>query len=225
MASNTKVRRQRIVLEPRDEALLRRGLDNLRGAGDFVSLRTRAFVLLLLDGAVRTKHAVSLNAEDVVSSPASRRIIASREVAQPPREDNKYRELRFFITDEVREALTDYLKVVRRDGCLPASKLEGPLFLSTYHRGTGQRLTRRAAIAGWDAFQMTHMEKRSQDYSLDDLVYTGRKRFVEAAGMDSSVLSKHTGLSRRTAAKYLDESPTSPGDVIEAMNKRRKQGK
>ncbi len=209
------------MLEQRDEALLRRGLSALEQSGDFVPLRTRAFVLLLLDGAVRTKHAVSLNAEDVVKSPKSRRITVAQEAVQPPREANKYKGLRFFMTDQARDALADYLRVVRRDGWLPSPELKGPLFLSTYNRGTGQRLTRRAAIAAWEAFQMSHLDRRSRDYSLDDLVYTGRKHFIEAAGMDSQVLAKHTGLSSRSAVKYMDESPSSPGKVIEEMNRRR----
>ena len=76
--------RKSVVIDPRDEARIGRALEGLASSDDFAGLRTRAFVYLLWDGALRTKAAVWLNAEEVVKDAASSRVHIVREAVQRP---------------------------------------------------------------------------------------------------------------------------------------------
>ena len=142
-----KGKRPRVVIERSDEKRLLRALDSWADTGDFVALRTRAFVLLLWDGALRTKEALHLNAQDVVKDPIAQSVQVLRTVALKPRGAAKIKPRHFALSTRARQALVPYLQVVRRDGWLPTRRLEGPLFLSSYHHGKGKRLARGTAIA------------------------------------------------------------------------------
>lgn len=213
-------KRKRVEIDSADAKQIVRAMEAWAKTGDFVALRTRAFVYLLWDGSLRTKAALSLNAEEVVTSPTTLRVV--KEVVQRPCEGNRYRELRFFISDRTRDAIKDYLGIVRRDGWLPTERFEGPLFLSSYHKGEGKRLSRRTAIHSWQVLLEEHAQV-SQDYQLDDVVYTGRLAFLRAAGGDSTLLSQHAAISEIWASTgYRDEpSKGSPKDVLARLNKAR----
>jgi RNA polymerase sigma factor (sigma-70 family) len=69
-------------------------LEKLPEKDGFIGYRTRAFVYLLLDGALRTGAAVFLNAEEVVKDPNATRVHVVEEPVMRPCEGNKYRERR-----------------------------------------------------------------------------------------------------------------------------------
>ena len=216
-----KGKRMRMLIEPADEKRLVRALYRCAATGDFVALRTRAFVLLLWDGAIRTSAALALNAEEVVRDSAARRITVLKHASQRPCEENRNRGRSFVLSARTQEALAAYLHVVRQDGWLPAERLKGPLFLSSVHRGRGQRLSVRSAIHCWEAFQTTE-PAGSRIYQLEDVVYTGRLKFMKAAGVNIESLSSHTGLSRRWAAEYRQETQVSPEDVMAKLDSSRR---
>ena len=66
-------RRTRVEIEPRDEKLIIRAMDDWADEGGFVAARTRAFVYLLWDGAVRTGSALRLNRSTTAGPPLLRR--------------------------------------------------------------------------------------------------------------------------------------------------------
>jgi hypothetical protein len=193
-------KRARVQIARADEKRLLRALDDWAATGALVALRTRAFVLLLWDGAVRTRVALALNAEEVVKDPSAPRLKVLKLVQQRPCEANRHTERTFVMSERAQNAIADYLRVVREQGWLPGERLRGPLFLATVHRGTGQRLSPRSAIHCWEIFQKLHVPECSREYALDDVVYSGRLDYLQAAGGDSESLSDHSGLSRRWAS-------------------------
>ena len=61
--------------------------------------------------------------------------------------DRQYRPRPFLVSPRARDASADYLKVARSDGWLANPKrLEGPLWISTHHHGTQQRMSQRTAM-------------------------------------------------------------------------------
>ena len=139
--------RKHIVVQPSDATRIVAGLERWAEDDDFVALRTRAFVYLLWDGALRTKAAVWLNAEEVVEDPRASRIRIVEKIAQRSCEGNNFRAHTFLISDRTRGALADYLKVVRSGGWLAKSdRLTGPLWISSHHHGTQQRMSQRTAM-------------------------------------------------------------------------------
>ncbi len=214
-------RRARVQIDPGDEKHLLRALERWAATDDIVAVRTRAFVLLLWDGAVRTRVALALNIEEVVKNPSAKRITVLRAVEQRPCEANRYRGRRFVMSERTRHAIADYLGVAREDGWLPGKRLRGPLFVASVHRGTGQRLSPRSAIYCWEMFQKTHVPDCSRLYELDDVVYTGRMAYLAAAGGDSESLSDHSGISRQWAAAHKQEATVLPEDVMARLDKSR----
>ncbi|HMJ11053.1 MAG TPA: hypothetical protein VK524_06575 [Polyangiaceae bacterium] len=212
-------KRKRIAIDSADEKRIIRALDEWAKTGDFAGLRLRAFVYLLWDGTVRTKAALSLQTQDVVADPKALRV--SKQILQPPCEGNRFRELHFHVSDRTRDAIADYLRVARNEGWLSNGRLEGPLFLSSYHRGQGKPAAARTMIHGWTLF-LEERARVSKDYQLDDVVYTGRLAFLKAAGGDSNLLSEHAGISQTwAAAGYSDKSsPGSPKAVLDRMHKK-----
>lgn len=218
---NPEGKRNRVVVDPSDEKRLLRALERWAAIGDFVALRTRAFVLLVWDGSVRTSGALAMNAEDVVADPRARRVTVLKRVVQRSCEENRYQERAFVVSARAQEALTEYLRAALKGGWFPANRLIGPLFLSTVQPGSGQRLSKRSAIHWWDTFQRDHVHDCSRTYQLDDLVYTGRLAYVKAAGGRTDSLSNHSGISRRTAAEYRPDSDITPEDIMAKLDKRR----
>jgi integrase len=216
-----KGKRNRVVIEPSDEKRLLRALERWAASGDFVALRTRAFLLLLWDGSVRTSGALAMNAEDVVADPRARRVTILKRVVQRACEENRYQPRSLVVSDRAQQALAEYLRAVREGGWLPTDRLEGPLFLSSVRPGSGQRLSSRSAIHWWETFQSDHARDCSRTYQLDDVVYTGRLAYVKAAGGNTESLSNHSGISRRWAAEYRHDSNVTPEDVIAKLDKRR----
>jgi len=185
----------RLLLEPADQTRIVRVLERPPAADAtiwdrFTALRTRAFVYLLWDGAVRTRTALALNAEEVVKSPEASSVSVVGYVVQRPCDANRFRELHFAMSARTRKSLADYLRFVRREAWLGSTELRGPLFLSARHRGLTRRLSGRAALHTWHEF-LRKEAKTSRLYQLDDVVYTGMIAFLEAAGGDTTLLSAH----------------------------------
>jgi len=216
-----KGKRKRVIVNPSDEKRLQGALERWAAGGDFVPLRTRAFLLLLWDGSVRTSGALAMNAEDVVQDPRARRVTNLRRVVQPECDESDHRQRSFVVSARTQHALADYLGAVRCGGWLPTDRLEGPLFLSSVQPGSGQRLSKRTAIHWWETFQRGHARDCSRTYTLDDLVYTGRLAYVEAADGNTDLLSEHSGISRRSAAEYGLGSNVTPEEVMARLDKRR----
>jgi len=220
-AMTGKGKRTRVRIEASDEQRLLRALARCAETGDFLALRTRAFVLLLWDGALRTRAALALDAHEVVKDPRARAISVRREIMQRPCEENRYRARPLQLSARAQEALCAYLRAARELGWLPEG-LQGPLFVATVHQGDGQRLSARSAIHGWDVFQKQYTPECTREYELDDVVYSGRLAYLAAAGGDSNSLSEHSGISRRWAAEYRSEQKVSPADVMSKLDKRRR---
>ena len=220
-AMNPKGKRKRVVIDPSDEERLHRALEHWAAGGDFVALRTRAFLLLLWDGSVRTSGALAMNAEDVVQDPRARRVTVLRRVVQRARDESDHRQRSFVVSARAQEAIAEYLRAARCGGWLPTDRLEGPLFLSSVLPGSGQRLSKRTAIHWWETFQRDHARDCSRTYTLDDLVYTGRLAYVAAADGNTESLSDHSGISRRMAAEYGLGSNVTPEDVMARLDRRR----
>jgi len=132
-------------------------------------------------------------------------------------EGNKYRERRFVMSDRTREAIADYLREARSGGWLKnASRLAGPLWISTYPAGSQQRMSRRTAMQAWKTFlEGTGL---SSDYQLDDVVLTGRVAFAGLANASPELISEHAGIGTKAAARYSDHLPTRPGSAREVMS-------
>lgn len=214
-------------IDPRDMKAIMAGLDRWASDGDFVALRTRAFACVLADGALRTKSAVWLDADEVVKDSSAGKISILQKVVQRPCEGNNYRGRSFLLSDRSRNAIADYLRVARDDGWLQnPERLAGPLWIAWQYRGTQQRLSQRTVTQAWNAFLAEHV-KLSRDYQLDDLVLTGRLNFLAAARLNTEVLSEHTGLSERSADSYrthLLSSPSSTArNVMSRLNRKQKE--
>lgn len=222
-------KRDSVVIEPRDQKAIFDALERWAATGDFVALRTRGFVYVLADGAVRTKTAAALDIEEVAKETAASRIVIVNEVTQRPCEGNNYRGRKFLLTDRSREAIADYLKVARDEGWLAnAGKLQGPLWIATHHRGSQQRMSQRTASHAWNTF-LHEKVQASREIQLDDLVITGRLAFLTAAQLSTEVLSEHTGLSQRSAAHYRDHllstSSSTAREIVSELNKKHRQHK
>ena len=179
--------RKSVVIAPADLTRIFDALERRAGSGDFFALRTRAFVYLLADGVLKTKAAIWLNAEEVVQDPSAKRIRVVQEAVQRPSEANQYRKRKILMTDRTRDAIAEYLEVARNEGWFPHGRLKGPLWIATEHRGTLQRLSQRTAMAVWRKF--LDEVKVAQDYQLEDIVFTGRVRFLELANGNLDALA------------------------------------
>jgi integrase len=224
MQSRSNVRakkRARVRIDPRDESRLLRALDAWADTGNLVALRTRALVLLLWDGAVRTSAALGMNIEDAIDHDARLPTVANRIVVRPPEESGPIGRT-VVLSGRAQDALTKYLRAAKKGGWLPGGQLRGPVFLASMPRGAGQRLSQRSAIHWWELFQRTHAPDCSQEYELDDVVYTGRLAYAEASGGDAESLSDHAGISRRWAAEYRSDHKLSPTEVMKKLEKRRR---
>jgi hypothetical protein len=225
MSSQPRVRKS-IVIDPGDQGRIVAALERWAATGDLVALRTRAFVYLLWDGALRTKAAVWLNAEEVVKDPRAKRIQVVQQAAERACEGNNYREREFLMSDRTRAALVEYLDAARSGGWLVnSSRLQGPLWLSTHHHGTQQRMSQRTAMQTWRTF--LDDVKVSHEYQLDDIVLTGRVTFLRAAEGNSDVLSEHTGVSPKWAAQYREHLVDAPSSTVRSvfaqLNKQQKR--
>ena len=212
-----KGKRTRVGVDPDDEKRLLRALDLWADEGTLVALRTRAFVLLLWDGSVRTSGALALNVEDVVKDPKARRPTVLKKIIQRACQANDYRARTIALSARAQDAIADYLRGAQLRGLLPPQRLQGPLFLADVEKG--QRLSKRSAIHWWETFQQKHVSGCSRTYQLEDVVYTGRLKFMKAAAGNSELLSNHAGLSRRWAAEYRHDSNVTPEDVMEKLDK------
>ena len=215
-------------IDQADQKRLIAALERLPEKEGFVGYRTRAFIYMLWDGALRTGTAIWLNIEEVVKDRTSSRIHVVEEPVMRPCEGNKYRERRFVMSERARDAVADYLKEARRDGWLAnASRLEGPLWISTYPVGTQQRMSRRTAMQAWKTF-LEGVPGISEDYQLDDVVLTGRVAFANASNASPELISEHAGIGTKAAARYSDHMASRPGsarDVMAQLNqKARRKG-
>ena len=201
-----------------DQSRIIAALERLPDKEGFVGYRTRAFVDLLWDGALRTGAAIWLDIEEVVKDPKSSRIHVIEEPVMRPCEGNKYRERRFVMGDRTRNAIADYLKEARRGGWLAnGNRLEGPLWISTHPAGEQQRMSRRTAMQSWKTF-LEGVPGVPADLQLDDVVLTGRVAFATAANASPELISEHAGIGTKAAAKYSDHMPSRPGSAREVMS-------
>lgn len=118
------------------------------------------------------------------------------------------------LSARAQDAIADYLRCAQQRSLLPPQRLRGPVFLADVQQKKGQRLSKRSAIHCWEMFQLKHASGCSRIYQLEDVVYTGRIKFMKAVGGDIGTLSSHTGLSRRWAAEYRHDSKITPEDVM-----------
>ena len=213
-------------IDKTDQNRIIAGLERLPDKEGFVGYRTRAFVYLLWDGALRTGAALWLNIEEVVKDPSAARIHVVEEPLMRPCEGNKYRERRFVMSTRARDAIADYLKESRRDGWLAnGSRLAGPLWISSHPAGSQQRMSRRTAMQAWKTF-LEGVPNVSSDYQLDDVVLTGRVDFANMANASPELISEHAGIGTKAAAKYSDHMASRPGsarEVISQLNQKLKR--
>ena len=213
-------------IDPADLHRILAALERLPDKEGFVGYRTRAFIYLLFDGALRTGAAICLNAEEVVKDPSASRVHVVDEPVMRPCEGNKYRERRFVMSERTRGAIADYLKAARRDGWLAnGTLLEGPLWIATAPVGTQQRMSRRTAMQSWKTF-LEGVPTVAEDYQLDDVVLTGRVAFANEANASPELISEHAGIGTKAAARYSDHMASRPGSarqVISQLNQKLKR--
>ena len=213
-------------IDQADQNRIFTALERLPDKEGLVGHRTRAFVYLLWDGALRTGAALWLDIEELVKDPTASRIRVVQEPVMRPCEGNKYRERRFVMSDRARDAIADYLREARSGGWLAnESRLAGPLWISTYPVGTQQRMSRRTAMAAWKTF-LEGVPNVSDDYQLDDVVLTGRVAFANAANASPELISEHAGIGTKAAARYSDHMASRPGsarDVMTQLNQKMKR--
>jgi len=224
--------RKPMVIEQQDQNRLLAALDRAVETGDFVDLRTRAFMYLLWDGALRPGLAVALNVEELVKDPAASRIHVVEEAVLRSSEATQYRPRPFLISPRARSAIADYLKTARSESWLASSKrLEGPLWISTHHRGTQQRMSQRTAMQAWHTFQQ-RVGGLAQEYQLDDVVISARVEFMRRVkgSRAAEILAEHAGISSKWAGHYSDHlsSPSSSArdvarDVISQLGQKTKR--
>ena len=189
---------------------------------------------LLWDGALRPGLAVALNIDDLVKDAAASRIQVVEDGVLPSSEATQYRPRPFLLSPRAREAIADYLKAARTDGWLEDPKrLEGPLWISTHHRGTQQRMSQRTAMQAWHTFQ-EGVSGLAQEYQLDDVVTSGRVEFMRRVkgSRAAEILAEHAGISSKWAGHYSDHLSSTESsardmarDVISQLGqKKRKQG-
>lgn len=215
-----------LILDARDQLRIVAALERWPEQEGFVGLRTRAFVYLLWDGALRTGAAIWLNIEEVVRDSAGSRIHVVEQAVLRPCEGNKYRRRPFDMTDRTRAAIADYLKVARSDGWLASgSRLKGPLWIATQPQGAQKRMSQRTAVQAWHSFIGSVKGLNHDNYQLDDVVLTGRVEFARAADASPELISQHAGIGTKAATRYSDHltSQSSPRDVISQLNQQHKR--
>lgn len=218
--------RAALILDSRDQTRVVAALERWPEQEGFVGLRTRAFVYLLWDGALRTGVALWLNIEEVVRDPAASRIHVLQQAVLRPCEGNKFRQRSFEMTDRARAAIADYLKVARSDGWLASgSRLKGPLWIATQPEGAQKRMSQRTATQAWHTFLGGVKGLSRDDYQLDDVVLTGRIAFAKAANASPDLISEHAGIGTKAAARYSDHLSTrsSTRAVISQLNEQYKR--
>jgi integrase len=215
-----------IVVDSEDQTRIAAALDRWSEQEGFVGLRTRAFVFLLWDGALRTGAAIWLDIEDVVRDPAASRIHVVQRAVLRPCEGNKYRGRSFEMTDRTRAAIADYLRVARSDGWLAnGSRLKGPLWIATQPQGEQKRMSQRTAVQAWHSFIGSVKGLSDVTYQLDDMVLTGRVAFARAAEASPELISQHAGIGTKAATRYSSHltARSSTRDVISQLNQQHKR--
>jgi len=149
-----------------------------------------------------------------------------KQAVQRPCEGNTYRERSFLLSERARDAISDYLKVARNEGWLANSeRFEGPLWISTHHRGTQPRMSQRMAMQAWRSF--LDDVKVSREYQLDDVVVTGRVTLLKAAKGSTNAVAEHAGITLKSAGHYREHLLRSPSstarDALLQIDKQRKQ--
>lgn len=200
-------RRKRRLITEADQQRIIEALEVSAKSEDFIALRLRAFVYLLWDGAVRTRAALALNIEEVIDDSAKGRIRIAERARQRPCEENRFGGHEFYFSPRARKAIADYLKSAEATGRLPGGKLKGALFLSSRHVGEAPRCPVRSILASWRRFLQD--AGSSAEYQLDDIVYTGRIAYVDAAEGDTSLLSQHAHITEKQAATYQAQTKRS----------------
>jgi len=224
--------RKAIVIDSRDQTRILSALERAVETEDFVALRTRAFIYVLWDGALRPGIATALNVEDIVKDPAASRIQVVEETVLRPSEATQYRPRPFLLSPRSRGAIVDYLKAARSEGWLAnSSRLEGPLWISTHHHGTQQRMSQRTANQAWDTFQQA-VNGLAREYQLDDVVVTARVEFMRKVkgSRAAEILAEHAGISSQWAGHYSDHLGSESGsardmarDVISQLGQKAKR--
>jgi len=211
--------RPALVIDTQDQARIVAALERWPDHEGFVGYRTRAFVYLLWDGALRTGAAVSLNVEQVVQESGSRIHVVAQATLRPHATDYSARS--FEMTDRARAAIADYLKVARSGGSLAGARLTGPLWIATHPHGAQKRMSQRTAVQAWHTFISAVNGLSREDLQLDDVVLTGRVAFAKAANANTELISSHAGVRGRAAARYSEHlAPHSrTRDVISQLNR------
>jgi integrase len=217
--------RPALVMDARDQARIVAALERWPEQEGFVGYRTRAFVYLLWDGALRTGSAIALNIEEVVRDSAGSRIHIVEQAILRACEANKYRPRPFEMTERARGAIADYLKVARNEEWLISARLTGPLWIATQPQGAQKRMSQRTAVQAWHTFIGAGKGLSSYDFQLDDVVLTGRVAFAKAANASSELISAHAGIGTKAATRYSEHlAPQSrTRDVISQLNQQHKR--
>lgn len=212
--------RPALVMNARDQARMIAALERWADDEGFVGYRTRAFVYLLWDGALRTGSALRLNIEDVVRDSADNRFHIEERAMLRAREGDKKQGRLFEMTERTRSAIADYLKAARRHGWLVGTRLKGPLWIASQHRGTHRRLSQRTAVQAWHTFVGAVNGLTRDDLQLDDVSLTGRVAFAKAANASLELISSHAGVGTTSAARCIEVlmKQTCTRDVISRLN-------
>lgn len=186
-----------------EEARIVAAFDDWTASGDVIALRTRALAYLLWDGGMRTQAAIDLDLADVCMGMC--RVQKKFQVGNRT----------VVIGSRASRSISAYLAAVfGKNG--PALPYDGPLFSSSKNSKT--RMSKRTAIHCWHEFLETPPGKLA--YQLDDLVFTGRLKFLRQVGGNTAALAAHAGVTLAWAGQYarhLREQPPPARTVLKLM--------
>jgi hypothetical protein len=217
--------RQAFVIDGRDQARIAAALERWPEQEGFIGYRTRAFVYLLWDGALRTGSAICLNVEEVLRDSEGGRLHVADEATMRQCGGSKDQPRSFAMTDRTRCAIADYLKLARIEGALVGGRLKGPLWIASKPHGAQKRMSQRTAVQAWHTFISGVKGLSRDDFQLDDVVLTGRVAFAQAANASWNLISAHAGIGSKAAARYSEHLPKHlrTREVLSRLNRQHRR--
>jgi len=178
-------------------------------SGDFLALRTRAFVLLCWSSGLRVSEALALDNGQILEQPIGRSVTIRSTAYLRAGQSTATSSGAFAIPKTARAALREYMLEGVRLGVLELAS--GPLFVAIKGR-RAQRISVRSAQHAW-----TELQARAgleQHYRTDDLRYDAIVRFSAAARGDVGRVQAFGRFHDvRTAARYVRTSPMSLAEL------------
>jgi integrase len=196
--------------------------------GSFLALRTRAFVLLALSGALRTQELLALELEQVIEHHTGHRysVLGTGHLRAPQSKGRRKGAHQwdsagmFVIGKRARAALRAYISAAVKRGWLDLPPRKGqPLFIANKGRNGGHvRINRRTAQYAWENLQKrAGLLERRQRYGLHCLRHEAITQFAHES-KDAYAVADYGRISVQTALRYVHSNPISIVAIAESVN-------